>query len=34
MSCRLQKQVCLDVSLAWLENNRPVPSRASEPTHA
>jgi uncharacterized protein len=34
MSCRLQKKVCLDVVLAWLENHRPVPSPASEPTHA
>ena len=34
MSCRLQKQVCLDVTLAWLENHRPVLSQASEPTHA
>jgi uncharacterized protein len=30
MSCRLQKQVTLDVSLAWLEDHPPVPSPASE----
>ena len=34
MSCRLQKKVCLDVVLAWLEEHPAAPSRASEPTHA
>ena len=34
MSCRLQKKVCLDVALAWLEEHPAAPSRASEPTHA
>ncbi len=34
MSCRLQKQVCLDVSLAWLENHRHLHTQACEPTPA
>jgi uncharacterized protein len=34
MSCRLQKQVCLDVVLAWLESHRVAPCRASETAHA
>jgi uncharacterized protein len=34
MSCRLQKKVCLDVTLAWLEDHPAAPSPASEPTHA
>jgi uncharacterized protein len=32
MSCRLQKQVCLDVVLAWLESHRAAPAPSSEPT--
>ena len=34
MSCRLQKKVCLDVVLAWLEEHPATPARESEPTHA
>ena len=34
MSCRLQKKVCLDVTLAWLEDHPAATSGASEPTHA
>jgi uncharacterized protein len=30
MSCRLQKKVCLDVALAWLEKQRPARSGAAE----
>ena len=34
MSCRLQKKVCLDVVLDWLEEHPATPARESEPTHA
>jgi uncharacterized protein len=34
MSCRLQKKVCLDVTLARLEAHAPAPSPASGPAHA
>jgi uncharacterized protein len=30
LSCRLHKKVCLDVALAWLEDQRPAPSQPRE----